>query len=411
MILNKIVILTQYFPPETGAPQNRLLALAKFLQKKGIDVSILTAMPSYPKSEIFTGYKNRFYKVENINGINFHRSWLFVSKSTSIIYRLINYFSFVLTSLVIGLKVIDKRTDLIICESPPLFLGITAFLLKKIKKTNLLFNVSDLWPKTAEELGIIKNKHILNITTMLEEGIYKKSDMISGQTKGIVEDISIRIPGKPIFWYRNGRDFNTIVSNSGNTWRRNQNFTADDFLILYAGIFGYAQGLEICLRAANILKSNKNIHFVFYGSGPEEEGLIKYKEKNDLHNVTFFGHVEKDVLLSIIPEIDIGLIPLKNLPIFEGAIPSKIFDILAQKKPILLGIKGEAKRIFIDIAKAGLYFEPENENDLVEKIKIMVKNRKENKVLGQNGYNFILKEFNQEKILHNYLTFIKHHIA
>ena len=102
--------------------------------------------------------------------------------------------------------------------------------------------------------------------------------------------------------------------------------------------------------------------------------MLSYKDKNNLYNVTFYGHVIKDVLLSIIPEIDIGLIPLKNLPIFEGAIPSKIFDILAHKKPILLGVKGEAKQIFIDQAKAGYYFEPENENDMVEKKYIKTKN-------------------------------------
>ena len=406
----KITILTQYFPPETGAPQNRLMALSKFLHNNDIEISVLTALPSYPKSEIFPGYKKKFYVKEKIEGIIVHRAWLFVTKSTRIVYRLLNYFSFVFSSFVIGLKAVDKNTDLIICESPPLFLGITALLLQKTKKTKLLFNVSDLWPKTAEELGIITNKQILHITTLLEEYIYRNSDMISGQTRGIVDDIQKRVPDKSIFWYKNGRSFGSSPDVSEKEWRGEQGYGSDDIIIFYAGILGHAQGLETCLRAANILKSSTNIHFVFYGSGPEEEALLAFKAKNDLRNVRFFGHVGKNVLLTIIPEIDIGLIPLKNLPIFEGAIPSKIFDILAQKKPVLLGIKGEAKRIFIDRANAGMYFEPENEIDLVDKITIMTNNLKDNVKLGQNGYDFIKKEFNQGIILKSYLEFINRHL-
>lgn len=367
-------------------------------------------MPSYPRSEIFSDYKNKLYKLDNIDGIKVFRSWLIVAKSSNIVYRLFNYFSFVLTSFVLGLKIINKDTNLILCESPPLFLGITALFLKKIKKTKLLFNVSDLWPKTAAELGIIKNKYLIRVTTLLEEYIYKNSDLISGQTMGIIKNIDDRGFVKPLFWYKNSYNFNTLVSQPVINWRNDNNFNKHDFLILYAGILGHAQGLETCLRAAKSLKANKNIHFIFLGSGPEEKKLISLKQSAKLENVTFFGHVEKSILLSIITEIDVGLVPLKNLPIFEGAIPSKIFDVLAQKKPILLGVKGEAKQIFIDEANSGIYFEPENEIDLAAKVSLMYDNRENNLVLGQNGYNFIKDQFNQEYILSNYLTFINQNI-
>ena len=147
----KIIILTQYFPPESGAPQNRLHSLATHLSSFGAEVTVLTAMPSYPQSVIYDGYKNKWYIKEKEGNLTIYRSWIFVSKSKAIVARLLNYFSFVFTALVVGLFCTQKH-DIIICESPPLFLGITAFILKWTKKSKLIFNVSDLWPESAEKL-------------------------------------------------------------------------------------------------------------------------------------------------------------------------------------------------------------------------------------------------------------------
>ena len=153
----KILLLTQYFPPETGAPQNRLHSLATYLSDFGAGITVLTAMPSYPQSVIYPGYKNKWYKKEKDGDLTIYRSWIYVSKSKSVVARLLNYFSFVITAFIIGLVRI-KRHDVIICESPPLFLGMTAVLLKWIKSCKLVFNVSDLWPESAEKLDIISNK-------------------------------------------------------------------------------------------------------------------------------------------------------------------------------------------------------------------------------------------------------------
>jgi len=404
--LKKIVILTQYFPPETGAPQNRLSALAKYLNDHNFDISVLTAMPSYPKSEIFEKYKNRLFYSEFIDGVKVYRCWIFVRKSSNFFYRLSNYFSFVLSSFLIGLKVIKGGTDLIICESPPLFLGITGLLLKKIKKTKLLFNVSDLWPKTAVELGIIQNNVIIKLSTILERYIYNHSDKISGQTMGIVNDISKRV-NKKVYWFKNGYDFNLNFKYKNDEWRQDNGYNENQTLIIYAGIIGHAQGLDTCLEAAKILREDQKIQFLIFGSGPEKKALMDFKNINNLNNVNFFGHISKDELMSILPIIDIGLVPLKNLSIFKGAIPSKIFDILSHKKPLLLGVKGEAKQIFIKNANAGLYYEPEDEKDLAEKIIKLHKNNDLAFKQGNNGYNFIKREFNRAKILSNFLKFIK----
>jgi glycosyltransferase involved in cell wall biosynthesis len=394
----KILFLTQYFPPEVGAPQNRLYEIAIRLRKKGAVITVLTAMPNYPKMEIFDGYKNKFYLKEKMDGMEIYRSFIFVSKNKNIFFRLLNYFSFVITSFFIGLLKI-KRHDFIFCESPPLFLGITAILLSKIKRAQLIFNVSDLWPESAERLGLIKNKFILTLTTKLEEFLYRNSILITGQTQGIARNISDRFPSKEVYWLKNGVDikyFDPETIKPG--WKETHGFYKKDFLLLYAGILGYAQGLEIIMHTADKLRRFSHLKFLIVGSGPEKEKLLMLKDDMKLSNVYFFDIVSKDQMPFLIKDIDASIIPLKKINLFKGAIPSKIFEVMALAKPILLGVEGEAKELFIDEAGAGLFFEPENVEDLVEKILILISNEASVKEMGARGQKFVTKFFSRDKI-------------
>ena len=161
----KLLILTQYYPPEIGAPQNRLHELAVRLKKEGVDVEVLTAMPNYPKMEIFETYRKGKVKSEKIDDIQVYRSKIYVTKSKSIIPRLLNYFSFVWTSYWRGRKL--KNYDFLMVESPPLFLGYSAMRLSKKLKAKLIFNVSDLWPESAEKMGVVTNKRMLSVAYKL----------------------------------------------------------------------------------------------------------------------------------------------------------------------------------------------------------------------------------------------------
>ena len=393
----KILFLTQYFPPEIGAPQNRLYELATRLQNKGADVTILTAMPNYPGMVLVDKYKGKFYCVENLNSLTVHRAYIFVKKSRSLFVRLLNYFSFVFTSIIIGVSKIDKQ-DYIFCESPPLFLGISALILTKIKKAKLIFNVSDLWPESAEKLGLIRNKFLLRISTKLEEYLYENSQLITGQTRGIIKDISTRFPGKTIYWLKNGIDTKLFENVNNHHWRIENGFSRNDFLVLYAGILGYAQGLDVILFAANILQNSSETKFIILGDGPEKERLKKLSAELKLKNVLFLDPQPKENMPFITTSINTSVIPLKKIDIFKGAIPSKIFEILASKKPILLGVDGEAKDLFITEGKCGISFTPENAEDLVKHILELYNSPSLAKNLGLNGFNYVSKNFNHDII-------------
>ncbi|MFA7082205.1 MAG: glycosyltransferase family 4 protein [Bacteroidales bacterium] len=397
----KLIILTQYFPPEVGAPQNRLYELALRLKSKGIDITVLTAMPNYPQMVVHKEYKGKCYKYEEIQGLKVHRSWIYVSKSKSIIPRLLNYFSFVFSSLFFGLFKLKKH-DILLVESPPLFLGITAYLLSRAKKAKMIFNVSDLWPESAEKLEIINNKTMLSMATKLEEFCYRKSALITGQTQGIVRNIKTRFPNKHVYWLKNGVDIKFYDVNKSskeeNAWRKAKGYSDNDFILFYGGIIGHAQGLEIILNAAKNLEHKTDIKFVMLGSGPEKQRLVALKEELNLKNLVFYDAVPKAKMQEIITDINATIVPLKRLDLFKGAIPSKIFENLALKKPIILGLEGEAKELFIDEGNCGLAFEPENTEDLIKQILVLYNNPELSKQFGENGLIYASENFNRDMI-------------
>jgi len=402
----KLLILTQYYPPEIGAPQNRLHELALRIKKEGIEVEVLTALPNYPEMKIHDNYLNKKNREEYIDGIKVMRSWIYVSKSSSISKRLLNYFSFVFSSYFRGRKL--SSYDFLMVESPPLFLGYSAMRLSKKLNAKMIFNVSDLWPESAEKLNLVTNKRLLKLAYNLEAKCYRKSTLITGQTSGIVVNIKNRFPNKEVYWLPNGCDLNFYNPRSIQhpTFRKNNNFKEDDFLFFYGGILGHAQGLDLLIEAAREI-TNPKIKIIFQGKGPLEQQLKERVTSHQLTNVIFLEPVAKSEMPNVLFGVDVALVPLKKLPIFEGAIPSKIFEALAMEKALLLGVEGEAKHHFIDLANAGLAFEPENVTDLIEKMNQLFEQRTELKKFGMNGRMYVEQHFNRDKIAADFISMLK----
>ena len=403
-----IVFLTQYFPPEVGAPQNRIFDLLKRLSGKGAQVTVLTAMPNYPKGEIYDGYKGKLFLKETMEGMTVYRSFIYASKRKGVVSRLLNYFSFVFSSFATGIIKL-RKFDYIICESPPLFLGISAYLIKKTKGGKMIFNVSDLWPESAEKLGVVTNKTLLRAAEKLEAFLYKKSYLVTGQTQGIVQNISKRFPGVELYWWPNGTDPHFFKDNMINrSWKVKNGFAQDDVLFLYAGILGHAQGLEVILKAAKDLKNFPGIKFIIAGTGPEEEKLKKLKKDHQLLNVHFLGVLKKEDMISVIAASDAAIVPLRKLELFKGAIPSKIFENLAMQKPVLLGLEGEARQLFVEEGNCALPFEPENVGELKNAILKLYKDPVLRTRLGANGAKYVKEKFDRTKIANDfYNTLLK----
>lgn len=403
----RLLILTQYYPPEIGAPQNRLHELAVRLKANSVDVEVLTAMPNYPQMEIHEGYQNGKVLEEEIDGIKVFRSKIYVSKSKSILPRLLNYFSFVWTSFWRGRKL--ENYDYLMVESPPLFLGYSAIRLSKKLNAKLIFNVSDLWPESAEKMGIVSNKLFLRLAYNLEAKCYKKAWLVTGQTQGIVDNIKGRFPNVKSHWLPNGVDIGFYNPEKIETtgFRERAGLQKDDIVFFYGGILGHAQGLQVVLNAAKRVEANRRIKIVIQGNGPERDELIELKKDLHLSNVIFLDPVKKSEMPSILKDVDVALVPLRKLDIFQGAIPSKIFEALAMKKPLLLGVDGEARNHFIEKANAGLFFEPENEIDLARCLSEMAESPKNMLEMGENARRYVSENFNRDVIAEKFYDCLK----
>ena len=311
----RFLILTQYYPPETGAPQNRLSGLARELKASGHEVCILTAMPNYPAMQIHPDYIGKKYVVDEFENIPVHRAWIYVSKNRSIISRLMNYFSFTFSSMYYASK-IKGNFDYLMVESPPLFLGISAWWISKRKKAKMVFNVSDLWPESAEKLGVISNKMFLKLATILEEWLYKKAFMVTGQTQGIVQNIKTRFPNKKVHWLPNGVDESIFSFKKQENVRQQLKLSNDDFLIMYGGIIGLAQGLDVILDAAKLLPAESKITYLLLGDGPEKNRLQQRVVEENIARVKFLELVSREVVPSYVDAVDVAVIPLKKMDLF-----------------------------------------------------------------------------------------------
>ena len=399
----RFLILTQYYPPETGAPQNRLSGLARELKQMGHEVVVLTAMPNYPAMQIHADYIGKNYVCDEFENIPVHRAWIYVSKNRSVISRLMNYFSFTFSSMYYASK-IKGNFDYLMVESPPLFLGISAWWISKRKKAKMVFNVSDLWPESAEKLGVITNKLFLKLATILEEWLYKKSFMVTGQTQGIVQNIKSRFPDKKVHWLPNGVDESIFSFKKQDNVRQQLQLAQDDFLIMYAGIIGLAQGLDVILDAAILLPAESKIVYLLLGDGPEKSRLMQRVNDENITRVKFLELVSREVVPSYVDAVDVAVIPLKKMDLFLGAIPSKIFENLALAKPLLLSVDGEARRLFIDEGSAGLFIEPENSQMLAEKSLYLEANPDVVKTMGANGQSYVQKFFMRKKITADWVS-------
>ena len=393
----RILFLTQYCPPEVGAPQNRIFEFAKKLKEFGHEVTILTALPNYPRGEIFEEYKGKKVVLEEIEGIKIVRTSIYATKSKSFTKRLRNYLSFTFSSVFQGAKHIEKQ-DVIITESPPLFLGWSGYVLAKLKKSKFVFNISDLWPESAIKLGVLHNKLFIKMSVWLEEFCYRKASAVTCQTEGIVDDIVNRgFDKNKIHLITNGVDTKLFKKENRDKDFRREIGIENKFALCYAGIHGLAQGLQVIINAAEIVKYKEDIQFVFVGDGPEKQDLINMVKEKNLENVTFLPLQPKVNMPKIVASMDAAIIPLKKLEIFKGALPSKMFETLASEVPIILPVQGEAEKL-INSAQAGIVVEPENSKEIAEAVLKLYNDVELRNKLGQNARKYVMEHYARETI-------------
>ena len=381
--MKEICIVTNYFPPETGAASNRISFLATLLSKKGYKVTVLCPLPNYPKGQIFKGYRRSFFRKEAQANISVHRLWLYATNSKNKWKRLFSMLSFSVSLLFY--RCFKKPAEVVIIQSPPLLIAYSAIRLYVSKKRKVILNVSDLWPQAGLDLGALKKGKFYNYLKAIEAYNYTKADMVMGQSQEILDHVRSIHPQKEMVLYRNFPDikFNTDPTISINA----------PVKIIYAGLLGVAQGiLELCKH----IKLPENVELHIYGDGPEKQALLQYLNSANKNNIICHGEVSKSELHTLYENHHIALVPLVR-PIL-GSVPSKIFEIAHFGLPILYMAGGEGEHI-VKEHTLGYVINTQDYKELNEtlrtlKVKDLLDNRNEIKAIAKK-YFVIEKQLQQ----------------
>ncbi|MFJ8064211.1 glycosyltransferase family 4 protein [Psychrobacillus sp. NPDC096426] len=399
----RIVYLCQHFPPETGAPQIRVYEVSKELLAQGHDIQVVTAFPHHPHGIIPDEYKGKKYEFEKWDGIPVHRTWIYPSKKGTFYKRLVSYFSFTFSSFYGLMK--TGKVDVIIVNSPPIFLGLTGLLSAKLKGAKFVFNVADVWPESAVKLGLVKNKFFIKLAEMLESFLYKHSWKIATATDGIKSYIiNHSQPEEKVFVLPNGVNTKFFQPTEKNTEYVEKFGLQDKFVFAYGGNLGYAQGLEFILHAAKKMQEMvPHAYFLIAGAGPEEEKLRQLAIELGLQNISFLGHLPLKEMPKLFSVTDVSIVPLRDIALFEGARPSKIFPAASSGVPVLYCGKGESAEI-VTKNNIGLVAKPENIDSIAETMFQFVEMDEENREkMKQSGRQLALNEYSWTSIVKDLL--------
>ena len=390
----KTTLITQYYKPEMGAPQNRLYEMCNGLKALGVDISIITGMPNYPTGKIFDEYKGKLRCKETLDGMEVKRYWLYASNAKKAIPRIWNMISFSVMVL-FSLHYLRKRhNDYIIVESPPLTLGESALILAKLTRAKLVLNVSDLWPLSAKELGAMSETGMAyRSLERLEHHLYKKSLFCMGQSQEIVDYIKDH-GAKEVYLFRNGVDPSRFDGLDAKP-------EEGKVKLVYAGLLGFAQGVADICKSVNFAELGMEFHI--YGAGGEQEEIEATIAANPNNGIYYHGVVSRQELPNKLKEANMTLIPLvKNI---FGAVPSKIYESMAAGLPIMFVGEGEGARI-VKENNIGLVAHSKDYEALKENIKYAVSHPEEMKIMSDNCKDCAQNKFNRPKQIKSLYDFM-----
>ena len=359
----KILLLTQWFDPE---PTFKGLAFAKELTKQGHEVEVLTGFPNYPQGKLYDGYKLKLFQKENIEGISVLRVPLYASHDNSAFKRVLNYASFAVSATLYGIF-LTKKADVIYAYHPPLTVDMAALLIKLFRKTPVVLDIQDMWPDTLKATGMIGNEKLLNIVDSLCKVVYRYADHIVVLSPGFKQLLEKRnVAASKVSVIYNWCDESSLNSVSELS-ADNKQLLNNKFNIVFAGNMGKAQSLDTVIEVAQQLKSELEIQFVFVGQGTETQRLKQICKDNQLNNVKFIPQMPMQKVGAILRKADALLVYLRNDPLFEITIPSKMQAYMAIGKPIIIGVSGDASNL-VQEADCGVVVTPEDTLSLKEGI-------------------------------------------
>ncbi len=409
-----ILLIHQYFLEEDDPGGSRWNEFTRVWTELGHTVTVIGGMMHYNGNEKRSEYKGRHFVKKQQGPVTVWRCHVSESYNKHFIGRLWGYFSFLFSSLYAGLFKAKGKFDVVIVTSPPLFVGVSGYLVSRLRRMPFVFEVRDLWPESAIDTGVLKSRVIIKLAYWVEAFIYKKARLINVLTPAFYTALRDKkhIPESKLIQISNAADFSLsekLLREFDPVTFRKEHGLEGKFVITYVGAHGVANYLEQLLDAGEALRDT-NVLFLLIGQGMEKDRLKKMADERKITNVRFLDAVPKADVFRYILASEMGASVLKRVDTFKTVYSNKTFDYMSCRKPILMAIDGVSREL-LESAGAGAYVEPENIAEYNRIIREYLDDPARLVKEGENGYRFAKENFDREVLAKRYLDSISDMLA
>jgi glycosyltransferase involved in cell wall biosynthesis len=388
-----------------NAPANRLHEHARQWVTDGHEVTVITGVPNHPTGRLFPGYANRWLQEEQVDGIRVLRTWMYLTPNKGFVRRIVNYVLFMVTATLASFRA--GSPDLVVATSPQFFCGLAGMIVSRIKRRPFVLEVRDLWPDSIVQLGQLRSPRIIRALEAIETLLYRSAAGIVVNTSAFREHIEARgVDPERIELVYNGIDPVLFHPRKPDAELLREHALENRFVVTYIGTLGLAHGLHTILEAAAGLRDSPRIQFVLIGDGAERDRLEQEIHEQGLDNVKLLGLRPRAEMPAWIASSDLLLVTLRDLPVFRTVIPSKLFEFLAQERPVVLAAPNGEIRSLVEEVDVGLVIEPEQPEALAQAVKRAMDEPEEAVARARRGLEWIRAGFQRDALARRMAAFM-----
>lgn len=400
-----ILFLTDNFPPETNAPASRTYEHAKRWVAAGHRVTVVTGAPNFPSGVIHDGYRNRLWRREAVDGIEVVRVWTYITANEGFVKRTLDYVSFMVSAIIASPFL--PRPDVIVATSPQFFTPCGAWVVSLLRRRPFVFELRDLWPDSIVAVGAMRETALIRLLRGLEYFLYRKAARIVSVTHSFKKVLTGNgIAPEKIAVVPNGADIEAFQPGPRPAELGQRLGLNGKFVAAYVGTVGMAHGIGTLLEAGERLRERQDIRFVVVGAGAEKEKLMEEAARRGLDNVLFVGAVSKKEVRDYWRLCDAALVLLRDQPLFQHVIPSKMFEAWGTGRAVILGVRGESQGI-LEAAGAGIAVAPEDADALVRAVTELADDPARCREMGAAGRRFVEANYNRDVLAREMLRVLE----
>ncbi len=407
----KILYLSQYFPPEMGAPAARVSELSRFWTKTGHDVTVLTGFPHYPSGVVPQEYRAKLRRLimrEDLDGVRVERTWLAALPNRKTWERILNYTSFTVSAALRG-SFLDSP-DVVIATSPQLLECLAGLWIATLKGVPFVFEVRDLWPESLTvDANSGLNLQVRAVLSKISDLLYRRSHHVVVVTpafkKYLIEHYNVA-PEK-ISIVMNGVEPD-VFTPSGETDSVVEEFQLGGrFVVSFIGVLGNAHGLStVAYAAARLQETRPEVLLLLVGEGADKSNLQALGATMGLKNLFIVGQQPRSKIPAMIRASSACMVLLKKSEVFKTVIPTKVLEFMACGRPVILGVEGQAREL-VEKADCGVCVPPEDSASLAGAIERLYNDAELRKRLGRNGRNYVVRYLSREQTARDYIAVLQ----